>query len=117
VGRGGWSWYTGSSGWMYRLIIESLLGLTRGARQLTLAPRMPAGWNSFTLTYRYETSSYVIRVLHDDGAGAGASAVPVLTVDGEPQHEQVIALVDTGMTHQVELRLPARLAIPEEERL
>ncbi|MEV4779609.1 cyclic beta 1-2 glucan synthetase [Burkholderia sp. LMU1-1-1.1] len=117
VGRGGWSWYTGSSGWMYRLIIESLLGLTRGARQLTLAPRMPAGWNSFTLTYRYETSSYVIRVLHDDGAGAGASAVPVLTVDGVPQHEQVIALVDTGMTHQVELRLPARLAIPEEERL
>ena len=45
------------------------------------------------------------------------AAVPVLTVDGVPQQEQVIALVDTGMTHQVELRLPARLAIPEEERL
>jgi cellobiose phosphorylase len=102
VGRGGWSWYTGSSGWMYRLIVESLLGLTRSAQHLTLTPRMPEGWNEFTLTYRYETSSYVIRVLH----GASGSA-PLLTIDGVTQQEQLIALVDTGKTHQVELRLPA----------
>ena len=98
-----------------RQIIESLLGLTRSAQQLTLAPRMPAGWTTFTLTYRYQTSSYVIRVLHDEGPGPGAALVPSLTVDGVPQHEQVITLVDTGMTHQVELRLPARPAIPVKE--
>jgi hypothetical protein len=69
---------------------------------------MPAGWTTFTLTYRYRTSTYVIRVLHDEGAGL----VPSLTVDGVPQQEPAIALVDTGMTHQVELRLPARPTIP-----
>jgi cellobiose phosphorylase len=113
VGRGGWSWYTGSSGWMYRLIIESLLGLTRGAQHLTLTPRMPEGWNEFTLTYRYQTSSYVIRVLQ----GAGDGTAPLLSIDGVTQQEQLIALVDTGRTHQVELRLPLRPAITTKEVL
>jgi cellobiose phosphorylase len=100
VGRGGWSWYTGSSGWMYRLIIESLLGLTRTAHHLTMAPRMPEGWNTFTLSYRYGSSMYVIRVVKaEDGA-------PLLTVDGVPQHDQMIELSDTGSVHQVELLLP-----------
>ncbi|MHA4869048.1 GH36-type glycosyl hydrolase domain-containing protein [Duganella sp. PWIR1] len=101
VGRGGWSWYTGSSGWMYRLIIESLLGLTRTAHHLRLEPRMPQGWTTFTLTYRYLSTSYVIRVVKQ------ARATPSLTVDGVPQHDQMIELVDGGGTRQVELLLPA----------
>ena len=71
-----------------------------GGSNLLLTQDIPA------LVLRMATRG--IRVLHDDANGAGASAVPVLTVDGVPQQEQVIALVDTGMTHQVELRLPAR---------
>ena len=101
VGRGGWSWYTGSSGWMYRLIIESLLGLTRTAHHLEMTPRMPAGWNTFTLTYRYGSSSYVIRVVKGEGSTAS------LTVDGVPRPDQMIELSDTGGVHQVELLLPA----------
>ena len=102
VGRGGWSWYTGSSGWMYRLIVESLLGVTRGAHELTLAPRMPAEWNEFTLTYRHASSSYVIRV-----ARALPGQAATLTVDGVTREGNVIALDDTGATHQVQLLLPA----------
>jgi cellobiose phosphorylase len=86
---------------MYRLIIESLLGLTRTAHHLTLAPRMPEGWNTFTLSYRYGRSTYVIRVVKAEGGA------PLLTVDGVPQHDQMVELSDTGNVHQVELLLPA----------
>ena len=98
VGRGGWSWYTGSSGWMYRLIIESLLGVTRTAKHLTLAPHMPAEWNEFTLTYRHGGAQYVVQVIRD-ASNAG------MTVDGVPQQDSAIALVDDGRSHNVELRV------------
>jgi len=104
VGRGGWSWYTGSSGWMYRLILESLLGLTRTATQITLAPRMPAEWDHFTLTYRHGEGSYVIRVVK-----SAETAAPVLTVDGVRQLALAIDLHDTASIHKVELLMPAKL--------
>ena len=101
VGRGGWSWYTGSSGWMYRLILESLLGLTRTATHLKLEPCMPKEWGSFTLSYRYASSTYEIRV------AKGATSAPVMTVDGVPQPDRMIELRDSGRTHRVELLVPA----------
>src|SRR4030095_11519209 len=52
TGRGGWSWYTGSAGWMYRLLVESLLGLHLEVDKLRLAPCLPAGWASFNVNYR-----------------------------------------------------------------
>jgi cellobiose phosphorylase len=101
VGRGGWSWYTGSSGWMYRLILESLLGLTRTATHLKLEPRMPEGWTTFSLTYRYASATYEIRV------NKGATSAPVMSVDGVPQPDGLIELRDSGGTHRVELLVPA----------
>nr|WP_295996372.1 glucoamylase family protein [Rugamonas sp.] len=98
VGRGGWSWYTGSSGWMYRLIVESLLGVSRTAGHLTMTPHMPAGWNEFTLSYRHGAAQYVVQVIRD-GANAG------MTVDGVAQADSAIALNDDGRVHQVELRV------------
>ncbi|RZT05927.1 Cellobiose phosphorylase [Duganella sp. CF402] len=101
VGRGGWSWYTGSSGWMYRLLLESLLGLTRTATHLKLEPRMPPEWSGFKLTYRHAGTSYEIRVVRN------GTATPLLTVDGVPQHDLMIELRDSGGVRQVELLLPA----------
>jgi cyclic beta-1,2-glucan synthetase len=97
VGRGGWTWYTGSSGWMYRLIVESLLGVTLEAGALTLAPLLPAGWDGFTLRYRHGASVYVITVAPADGLAAG------LSVDGVAQPGQTIALIDDGREHAVAL--------------
>lgn len=97
VGRGGWSWYTGSSGWMYRLILESLLGVTRNGDRLLLAPRMPDEWNGFDLSYRYGSANYAIHVTR------GAAG---LTVDGAAQEGNEIVLADDGREHAVELRLP-----------
>ena len=89
VGRGGWSWYTGSSGWMYRLLLESLLGLTRKADKLLLAPRLPASWPGFTLRYRHGSSNYILRVTR-----------------GEPSASPTeIALVDDGNTYEIDIKV------------
>lgn len=90
VGRGGWSWYTGSSGWLYRLIVESLLGVSREADRLRLAPCLPAEWDRFTLHYRFGQSSYAITV---EKAGARQ---PGLSVDGAAVPGDAIELRDVG---------------------
>ena len=56
IGRGGWTWYTGSAGWMYRLVMETLLGLTLKQDRLHVTPRIPPAWDNFELHYRYRRS-------------------------------------------------------------
>ncbi|EQD66318.1 protein NdvB, partial [mine drainage metagenome] len=99
VGRGGWSWYTGSAGWMYRLIVESLLGLRREGARLRIVPVMPADWHFFELDYRYRGTRYHITVLQ---AGAGDS--DELRLDGVIQESSSIVLHDDGLEHRVEIR-------------
>jgi cellobiose phosphorylase len=103
IGRGGWSWYTGSSGWMYRLIVESLLGLGLAGNQLTIAPHLPAEWNSFKLHYRYRSASYAITVT------AGETAA--LTLDDQALGGNTITLVDDGRAHVVVLRVTRPLLV------
>jgi cellobiose phosphorylase len=101
VGRGGWTWYTGSAGWMYRLIVESLLGLHLEANTLTVKPCIPAHWNSFKLTYRFRDTTYHISVMQISTA-AGAAG---MRVDGAEQADGVIRLCDDGETHVVEITM------------
>jgi cellobiose phosphorylase len=102
IGRGGWTWYTGSSGWMYRLIIESLLGLTLNGARLTLTPLLPQGWDGCTVRYRHGASLYRIHLISvADAAQAGMS------VDGHEQGGNVLALQDDGREHAVALRFAA----------
>jgi cellobiose phosphorylase len=98
TGRGGWTWYTGSAGWMYRLIVESLLGLHREGDRLRLAPRLPRAWPSFALQYRAGDALYAISVRR---AAAGESARTLL--DGAEQPDASIALQSGAGTHQVEI--------------
>ncbi|RPJ59636.1 MAG: hypothetical protein EHM23_13430, partial [Acidobacteria bacterium] len=74
TGRGGWTWYTGSAGWMYRLIVESLLGLRLEVDKLRFAPCLPADWKQFKLHYRYRETVYHIAVTQTVAAGAGTTA-------------------------------------------
>jgi cellobiose phosphorylase len=112
AGRGGWSWYTGSAGWMYRLIVESLLGVTRAGDTLTLTPRLPAAWEGFRLHYRYRGSQYTIVVRRADEA--------LLRVDGVAQPGSTILLADDGRTHEVDLHVACRhdaaAAAPHSDR-
>ena len=103
TGRGGWTWYTGSAGWMYRLIVESLLGLRLEVDRLSFAPLLPADWEGFTVHYRYRETVYHIAVLRRQ-VGDGATGV---TVDGVPQRDETIPLVDDHQEHAVEVRIPA----------
>ena len=103
AGRGGWTWYTGSAGWMYRLIVESLLGLTLTADRLSFEPLLPADWEGFRVHYRYRETVYHIAVLRRQVGDDAAS----VTVDGAPQRDKTIPLVDDHQEHAVEVRIPA----------
>jgi len=99
VGRGGWTWYTGSAGWMYRLIIESLLGLRVEHGRLRLAPRLRPGWSEYRISLRHGGSLYRIHVQ----AGA-AGEVRQSSLDGTPIAEDA-PLLDDGGEHELLLRL------------
>jgi len=103
IGRGGWTWYTGSAGWMYRLIVESLLGLKLEVDKLRVAPCLPADWKGFTLHYRYRETFYHITVLQTR-EGNGEMSV---TVDGVERQDKVIPLVDDRQEHSVEVKIQA----------
>jgi len=96
AGRGGWTWYTGSAGWLYRLIIESFLGLQREGNKLKFAPCVPEEWTSFKMHYRYENTVYHIEVMQ---IPAGENMM--VTVDGMEQQGNMITLTDDGSEHNV----------------
>ena len=103
TGRGGWTWYTGSAGWLYRLIVESLLGLRLEGDRLWLAPCLPAAWQTFTVHYRYRETVYHLTV-RQTAVGHGEQRV---TVDGVERPDQAISLVDDRQEHWVEVSIPA----------
>ncbi|MFH1493200.1 MAG: glucoamylase family protein [Pseudomonadota bacterium] len=101
TGRGGWSWYTGAAGWMYRLSVETLLGLQLEVDHLRIAPCMPAHWESFKIHYRYRETFYHITVRRV------AEALNGVTVDGVELSDAVIPLIDDRKDHAVEVKIMA----------
>lgn len=97
TGRGGWTWYTGSAGWMYRLIVESLLGLELEVDRLRITPCLPADWTTFKMHYRYRETFYHITI-HNNGSDAEAS---LMTLDGTELPDLIIPLVDDHEDHEV----------------
>ena len=102
AGRGGWTWYTGSAGWMYRLMVESLLGLQVEGERLRIRPVLPAQWPGFTLHYRFGASTYHIAVRQS----AAAEGPPQFRLDGTLHSGEDIPLIDDGRDHQVEIQHP-----------
>jgi cellobiose phosphorylase len=105
IGRGGWTWYTGSAGWMFRLAVETLLGLRLEADKLHLNPLLPKAWEFFKIHYRYRETFYHITIKK-----VAAETTPTirLTVDGTIQPNQTILLVDDRREHQVEVLVAAK---------
>jgi cellobiose phosphorylase len=104
-GRGGWSWYTGSAGWMYRLIVESLLGVTREGDCLRFAPRLPAHWAGFTMRYRYGETTYEIAIVQVPAGPAGTRPATRVTLDTVAQPDAQVRLVDDRALHQVSVEV------------
>jgi cyclic beta-1,2-glucan synthetase len=101
TGRGGWTWYTGSAAWMYRLIVESILGLRLEVDKLRFKPCIPEDWEGFKLHYRYRETIYHIAVLQTPDDNGEMRVI----VDGIEQHDRTIPLVDDHKEHRVEVRL------------
>ena len=104
TGRGGWTWYTGSAGWMYRLILESLLGIRVEANKLRLTPCLPADWKGFKIRYRYRETFYSISIAAPVLA-TGAARTPHITVDGVVQTEVLITMHDDKCEHEVSVQM------------
>ncbi|TCO76802.1 GH36-type glycosyl hydrolase domain-containing protein [Chromatocurvus halotolerans] len=102
VGRGGWTWYTGAAGWMYRLTIETLLGLDRDGDRLRVTPRVPADWDAYRVHYRFHDTLYHLcfqRVADTAFPGSG------VRVDGAECPDRCIPLVNDHAEHHVEIDL------------
>ncbi len=97
-GRGGWTWYTGSASWLYRVALESILGFRLRGDSLEIAPCVPKSWTDWELVYRHKSSTYRIGVTNPDGLERGVREV---IVDGQAVQGRTIALVDDGGEHQV----------------
>jgi cyclic beta-1,2-glucan glucanotransferase len=106
AGRGGWTWYTGSAGWLYRAGIEWLLGIRLRATRLVVDPCIPSGWSGFTATYRYHSARYDIAVENPSGVCRG---VAVLELDGVALDDPSgVPLADDRKIHRVRVILGDR---------
>jgi cellobiose phosphorylase len=113
TGRGGWTWYTGSAGWMYRLITESLLGLRlridKDGATLEIAPCLPDHWSAYAIDYRFRETAYRIELT----IIADEHTAPTVELDGQLRPGQIIALVDDGRTHNVRMRIARTRVVPK----
>ncbi|HWQ45734.1 MAG TPA: protein ndvB, partial [Longilinea sp.] len=102
VGRGGWTWYTGSSGWMYRLGLEAILGITRVGQALRITPCIPHDWPGFKVDYRFGNSLYKISVEnpHKDNRG-----VQQIVMDGKLLSGNLIPLEADELLHIINVTM------------
>jgi cyclic beta-1,2-glucan synthetase len=105
VGRGGWTWYTGSAGWMYRVALEWMLGFRVQGESLLIDPCIPRAWPAFEIVFRHRSARYEIAVKNPNGVCRGVLSV---TLDNEPlttPKSFLIPLADDGLTHRVQVIL------------
>jgi cellobiose phosphorylase len=102
TGRGGWTWYTGSAAWLYRVAIEAMLGFQRRGDTLRVSPCIPRSWPQFEVSYRYRSTTYRIVVDNSAGTGRGVRSVEL---DGERVPNDALPLVDDAKTHDAVVRL------------
>jgi len=104
TGRGGWTWYTGSAAWLYRVALETMLGFHLEGNQLRMEPCIPGAWTSFTITYRYRSAIYHINVENSHGVERGVVEV---SLDGEIRPGKGVELLDDGRTHEIRVVMGA----------
>jgi cyclic beta-1,2-glucan synthetase len=111
VGRGGWTWYTGSASWLYRVGLEAILGFTKRGETLEIDPCIPSSWKEFSMEYRHADSTYVIEVRNPTGVQNGVASV---TLDGAPV-TGAFPLTSDSQHHQVTVTLGPPNPLPKAE--
>jgi cyclic beta-1,2-glucan synthetase len=102
MGRGGWTWYTGSAGWMYQAAIDAFLGLRLQGATFSVAPCIPTAWPGYSLTWVKNGTRYDVTVTNPDHASRG---VALAELDGVPVDPNAIPLRSDGSTHRIVLVL------------
>jgi cyclic beta-1,2-glucan synthetase len=105
TGRGGWTWYTGSASWLFRVGLEAILGFHLRGDHLTIDPRIPGSWPGFEIAYRYRSSRYRIVVENPGGVEHGVASA---TLDGQAVDPGSVALADDGRDHELLVRMGAK---------
>ncbi len=99
-GRGGWSWYTGSSGWFYKVVLESILGLNINNGRILFNPTISSKWKEYEIQYKYKTSIYNIKVFNYNEKNTGITKI---IIDGKEAENKEINLLDDGKIYQIEI--------------
>lgn len=102
IGRGGWTWYTGSSSWLYKAAIEYILGLKIKENMLSIKPCISPEWKEYSIRYQYKSSVYDIKIKNPEGKMTGVSK---FIVNGEEIQEKKIKLIDNGKIYEIEVIL------------
>ena len=102
LGRGGWTWYTGAAGWMYRAALESLLGLRRHGATFSVSPTIPAMWPKYSIHWNVGGTCYDISVLNPHHRCSGVRSAEL---DGAPINPKAIPLLADGKSHRVVVEL------------
>jgi len=102
IGMGGWTWYTGSAGWMYRLGLEAILGITRVGNALKINPCIPHDWTGFKVDYRFGKTHYKISVENPNEVNRG---IRQILLDGKILPDSLIPLVDDGQPHEARVAM------------
>jgi cyclic beta-1,2-glucan synthetase len=105
TGRGGWTWYTGSAGWIYRAGLEYILGFQLEGERLAIRPCIPRWWREFEITYRRGESTYLIKVENPASLNTGVASIEV---DGVEQPADYFTLVDDRGHHSVRVVMGER---------
>ena len=100
TGRGGWTWYTGSSSWMYRIGLEEILGLHIKGNSFTIKPCIPENWSEYKITYKYKSSIYNINIQNKSGSSTDVKSVKI---DNKILADNTVSLFDDGLVHFVEV--------------
>ncbi|MGE0454567.1 MAG: glucoamylase family protein [Vicinamibacteria bacterium] len=108
AGRAGWTWYTGSAGWMYRAGLESILGLRRHGASFEIDPCIPAAWPGYAIAWRFGATRYAIEVGNPERRSGGIAET---LLDGIPVDPRAIPLADDGGRHELKVVLGARVAV------
>jgi cyclic beta-1,2-glucan synthetase len=98
AGRAGWTWYTGSAGWMYRAGLESILGLRRRGASFEIDPCIPQAWPGYSIAWRFGTTRYAIDVVNPQRRSGGVAQA---VLDGKPVDPLAIPLVDDARRHEL----------------
>lgn len=100
IGRGGWTWYTGSSSWFYKVGIENILGLSIKKEQLSINPCIPRSWKEYSIQYKYKTNIYNIKIKNPNGKETG---VEKFLLNGQEIKDKKILLEDNNKVNEIEI--------------